>query len=109
MPDEPPIEVHDAGPGQPPEVTVRQFGPGSPILAELGYNPSPPSPRMLMAARLAAGLLAIFALTVLPPIIAGIWICLSAQYMDYVKWAVAVEVAALGAALGFFFSEDRSK
>jgi hypothetical protein len=49
----------------------------------------------------------IFALTVLPPILAGIWINLRPEYLDYVKWAVAVEVAALGAALGFFFSEER--
>jgi hypothetical protein len=64
---------------------------------------------MITASRLAFGLLLIFGLTVLPPIFAGIWTCLPASYMDYVKWAVAVEVAALGAALGFFFSEDRSR
>lgn len=62
---------------------------------------------MITAARLAGGLLLIFALTVLPPIFAGLWINLQEQYLDYVKWAVAVEIAALGAALGFFFSEER--
>ena len=105
MPDEPPpIEVREP-PGQPPEITVREFGPGTPIQPDLGYRPL--SHRMITAARLAFGLLLIFAGTVLPPIIAGIFTCLSDQYIDYVKWAVAIEVAALGAALGFFFSEEK--
>jgi len=64
---------------------------------------------MITAARLAVGLMVIFAGTVLPPIFAGVFVNLSAEYMDYVKWAVAVEVAALGAALGFFFSEDKAR
>jgi hypothetical protein len=105
VPDEPlPIDVTET-PGQPPEVTVKEFGPGTPILSDLRYRPS--SHRMITAARLATGLLIIFGLTVLPPILAGIWKPLCANYLDYVKWAVAVEVAALGAALGFFFSEEK--
>jgi hypothetical protein len=91
--------------GQPPVVRIQEFGTGTPIQPELHFRSS--SLRMITAARLAGGLLLIFALTVLPPIFAGFWINLQAQYLDYVKWAVAVEIAALGAALGFFFSEER--
>jgi hypothetical protein len=86
-----------------PPIKIQEFGTGSPIQPDLQVRPL----RMMTAARLAGGLLIIFGLTVLPPIFAGLWVNLQATYLDYVKWAVAVEVAALGAALGFFFSEER--
>ena len=99
-----PSDQREAG-EQPEEVRIQDFGAGTPIQSDLSVRRS--SLRMTTAARLAGGLMLIFALTVLPPILAGIWINLRPEYLDYVKWAVAVEVAALGAALGFFFSEER--
>ena len=84
-------------------VEVEQFGPNSPTSVTEKSTPL----RLVTARWLAGGLLVVFALTVLPPIFAGLWRPLDRDYVDFVKWLVAVEVASLGSALGFFFSETR--
>lgn len=82
------------------DIEVPSFGP----ITDL----KPKSLRLTTAAVLAGGLLGVFALTVLPPIFAGLCYKLDPAYVDFVKWLVAVEIAALGSALGFFFSEERN-
>lgn len=75
------------------------------VPSELGFRVSQLRP--WMASFLAFGLLIIFALTVVPPIIAGLYKKLDPDFVDLVKWMVAVEVAALGTVFGFYFSEER--
>ncbi|SRR5579885_2755033 len=89
-------------------VEVEHFGPTSPVTQELEKVQTHPL-RLVTATWLAGGLLLIFALTVLPPVIAGLFTTLDSEYVDFVKWLVAVEVASLGAAFGFFFAEERSR
>lgn len=97
----PAIEVSGPESEQTPDVRVRQFGPGTPILPELNYRTS--SHSIITALRLAIGLVAILGATVLPPAYAGIFRILPADYLDFVKWAVTVEVAALAVALAVSF------
>jgi uncharacterized membrane protein YedE/YeeE len=66
--------------------------------------------RQITATWLAVGLLAIIGLVAIPPIWTGMLdhYTLNKDYIDFVKWTVTVLVAALGPALGFFFSEQGS-
>jgi hypothetical protein len=59
------------------------------------------------ASIIAFGLLVIFGMTIVPPIIVGLHSKLDPQFVDLVKWMVAVEIAALGTVFGFYFSEER--
>ena len=82
-------------------------------------TPPPPIPRFpgritsshrtTIAGYLACGILLLLGLTIVPTVFVGLYRPLSTQYVDLIKWLVTVEVAALGPAFGFFFSEQLEK
>jgi ABC-type Mn2+/Zn2+ transport system permease subunit len=60
------------------------------------------------AAWLAGGSLAIFALTVLPPIFAALFgKSFSKDAIDYIERIAAMEIGPIGAIFGFYFSRNR--
>lgn len=60
-----------------------------------------------VAAYLAIGIGVILFVTIVPPVLYGLFKPLCPAYVDFVKWLITVEVAALGPAFGFYFSEER--
>lgn len=103
----------DVPPLQEPPEEVTLVGPTELRVEDLQQPPSVSETplevrRETTAARLAYGLLGVFALTVLLPLLYWLWQGVpSAEVLTYVKDVTTTEIALLGVTFGFYFSQRR--